>query len=181
VIDFRDRSLMGANLVTLASIVVLAGTLAFMLAAPKPTIKGLAKERRDKEFKIKLETERARERLAGTRDQMKDRIWTGPLERIGPVSLDRIDKLASKRRLKMIALRPQRTDEIADFVMVPLTVTVEGSFPDVMGFVRDIQAPANKLSVAQIQLASADGASDAVTLTVGLNAFALPGEEKADG
>ncbi len=112
---------------------------------------------------------------------MKDRIWTGPLERIGPVSLDRIDKLASKRRLKMIALRPQRTDEIADFVMVPLTVTVEGSFPDVMGFVRDIQAPANKLSVAQIQLASADGASDAVTLTVGLNAFALPGEEKADG
>jgi hypothetical protein len=60
-------------------------------------------------------------------------------------------------------------------------VTVEGSFPDVMGFVKAVQAPENKLSVAQIQLASADGASDMVTLTLGLNAFARPGEEKADG
>lgn len=180
-IDFRDRSLLAANVVTLASVAVLASTLVFMLVVPKPTTKGLAKERRDKEFKIKLDTEKARQRLAEAKAQMKDRVWTGSIERIGPVSLERIDKLAAKRRLKMIALRPQRTDEIADFTQVPLTVTVEGSFLDVMGFVKEVQAPENKLSVAQIQLASADGASDMVTLTIGLNAFAVPGEDKADG
>lgn len=180
-IDFRDRSLLAANVVTLASVLVLAGTLAFMLVVPKPTTKGLAKERRDKEFEIKLDTGKARERLAETKAKMSDRIWTGSVERIGPVSLERIDNLAAARRLKMIALRPQRMDDIGDFVRVPLTVTVEGSFPDVMGFVKAVQAPENKLSVAQIQLASADGASDMVTLTLGLNAFARPGEEKADG
>lgn len=179
--DFKDRSLLGANLVMLASVVVLAGTLVFMLVAPKPTTKGLAKERRDKEFKVKLDTEKARQRLAETKDELKGRVWTGPLEQIGPASLERIDKLAAKRRLKMIALRPQRTDEIADFVVVPLTVTVEGSFPDVMAFVREVQAPTNKLSVAQIQLASADGASDAVTLTLGLNAFARTEEGTSRG
>ncbi|HRF59465.1 MAG TPA: GspMb/PilO family protein [Fimbriimonadaceae bacterium] len=171
-INFRDRSEWGVSLVVLASLIAMAGTLAWMLLVPKPTTSGLAKERRDREFKVRLATTEARERLIDVQNAIDRRVWPGDPDNVAPSALDRVSRLARRENLKLVALRPQRAETVQGMTMMPFTVTVEGTFPKAMSFVKSLEAPEHRMAVTLIQINATDGSSDAVTLTLGLTTYA---------
>jgi hypothetical protein len=173
-INLRDRESMGTNALALGSILVLACTLVFMMVVPKPTNQGLAKERRDREFRVKLDTQNARERVQASQAAITPLVWSVPISQIGPGALEKVTDLVESRRLTLIALRPQRSQQVADLTQVPFLATVEGPFPAALGFVRDLEGASNRMAVSLIQMASQDGDSDRVTLTVGLQTYADP-------
>lgn len=177
-INFRDRSEWGISIVVLASLLAMAGALVWMLLVPKPTTVGMSKEKRDKEFKVRLATTEARERLIDLRTSIDKRVWPGDPDNVAPSALDRISRLARRQDLKLVALRPQRAETIHDMTMLPFIVTVEGPFPKAIAFVRSLEAPEHRMAVSLIQINATDGGSDAVTLTLGLTAYAqVPQEE----
>ncbi|MFQ3586842.1 MAG: type 4a pilus biogenesis protein PilO [Fimbriimonadaceae bacterium] len=172
--DLRNRENLGPNAVIVASILVLAATLAVMLFLPKPTTQGMDSERRNREFAIKLDTQKAEQRLEEVRAAIGERAWLVPVSEVGPTALDTVTKTAERRGLRLVAMRPQRTVQIAELAQVPFVVTVEGAFPAVMAFVRDLEAPKTKMAISLIQLGAMDGASDNVSLTLGLKAYVRP-------
>lgn len=173
-LDFRNRENLGANVVIVASIAVLASTLAAMLFVPKPSTRGLETERRNREFAVRLDTQKAEERLKEIEEQVAEKAWVVPVAEVSPAALDTVTKAAERRNLRLVAMRPQRTVQIAELTQVPFVVTVEGAFPAAVAFVRDLEAPETKMAISLIQLGAMDGATDNVSMTLGLKAYALP-------
>jgi Tfp pilus assembly protein PilO len=172
-IHLWDRGDPITSFVTLASVVVLTGATVAGLVLPMPTTQGIAGERSRREFRAQLDTQRAHKSLEGAQELLSSRVWSVPVAHIGPTALQRVTKLAQARQLKLTAMRPQRGGDVADLTQLPFIITVEGPFPQALGFVNDIQAPANRMAVSSLQIAAQDGVSDNVTLTVVLSAFTL--------
>lgn len=173
-LDLRNRDNLGPNIAIIASVVVLAATLAAMLFLPKPTTQGLDSERRNREFAIKLDTQKAEKRLEEVRSAIEEKAWLVQVSEVGPTALDTVTRAAERRGLRLVAMRPQRTVQIAELTQAPFVVTVEGAFPAVMAFVRDLEAPETKMAISLIQLGAMDGVSDNVSLTLGLKAYVRP-------
>lgn len=148
-----------------------------MVLVPRPSTEGLDRERREREFQIRRETSDAQRRLEREKAAAERRLWPGRPEDVAPAALDRVSRLAASERLQLVTLRPQRTNEAAGLTLVPTTVTVEGPFPRSMAFLRKLEAPENRLAVSSIQINSVDGASDRVSMTLGLVAFTRPAPE----
>ncbi|MFZ4508335.1 MAG: type 4a pilus biogenesis protein PilO [Fimbriimonas sp.] len=173
-INFKDKNAVGFSSLIVLAILVLATTLAVMLFLPKPTDKGIAKQRRDKELELKLSKQQASDRLAELKASINSRIWDLPADQIGPGALSKVSQAAAAHKLKIVAFRPQRANEAEDLIQLPYLVTLDGPYLSVLGFVQDIQAKENKLAVNLVQLASADGASNRVTASVSLMAYQKP-------
>ena len=86
-------------------------------------------------------------------------------------AMSMLEKFARQNNLKIISFRPQRLEEEAGLERMPYQITLEGAFPKVISFVRTVETPATKIAVTNVQIASSDGASDAVTATISLVAY----------
>lgn len=170
-INFRDRQEAVPSAVTVISLVAMAATLLFMLLVPKPTTRGMDAKKRNQEFQVRLATDNARDQLAESRAANAKRLWTVPASQVAPTALDQVTRLAAARNLKVIALRPQRANDLEGVTQIPFLLTVEGSFPSALALARDMERPDRRMAVSLIQLSSADGASDKVTMSLGMSAF----------
>lgn len=156
--------------VSIASIVVMAATLAFILLVPKPTLKGL-KAKFDKARPLQESAaKKAKESQARAIDEIGKYVWTGKDSEVAPAALDKVTRIAFTRHIKVVAFRPQKMIE-GNFNQIPFLINLDGSYPDVMRFEKDLEDPANRLAVNLVQLTSADSNSDHVTATVGVLAY----------
>ncbi|MBS1724090.1 MAG: type 4a pilus biogenesis protein PilO [Armatimonadetes bacterium] len=171
--DFKDRDRLPAAIVSLVSVATMTFTLLAMLTVPKPTIKGLDAKQRKDEFKIELETRDSENRLKLAREERMSMVWTDPVSQIGPKALDTISRLANLHKLKLVALRPQRTDTVEEMTEIPMLVTVEGPYLAVSQFLNDLEKPETRLAVTLVQFSSMDGSTDSVSMTAGCTAFAV--------
>jgi Pilus assembly protein, PilO len=172
-INFRDRADAGPSLANLIAILVMVGTLVFMLT-PTPTTKGLDKQANKQRLATRIARKKAMDRLVETNRLIVGTTWAESEELVGTESLKQITTLATKRKLKVAAFRPQRTLPLDALEAVPFTVTVEGPFTDVLGFERDVENSQTKLTVNLVQLSSSDPNSDRVTANVGVLAYLRP-------
>jgi len=129
-------------------------------------------------MQAKIATKAAEDRVMEANLQLAAQTWPGDAQQIAPVALAKVTQLVQARRLRLVAFRPQRTTANGDLTQLPFLVTVEGSYPGVVAFTKDLEAPSTKLAVSLVQIASADAGSDQVTASVGLVAFMPPA--KAD-
>lgn len=109
--------------------------------------------------------------LKTARAKVAEYIWTTSPDLIGPTALSAVTNLAKKHQLKLTAFRPQRTNTDAQLLRLPYTISLEGSYPNVVSFLSDLETPTNKLAVNLFQVASAEGANDQVAATIGVAAF----------
>ncbi|HVT14144.1 MAG TPA: type 4a pilus biogenesis protein PilO [Fimbriimonadaceae bacterium] len=98
-------------------------------------------------------------------------LWEGLPDKVAPAALAKVNDLAKQRALKVVAFRPQKPSEVKGLTQVVFGVTVDGSFPNTVQFIKDLEQPGLKLAVSTVQIASADQASDRVTGTVNIVAY----------
>jgi hypothetical protein len=153
------------------AVVAMIGALAFMLVIPKPSTKGFEAKRLRSEKQILVDISSARANLTTSTAKVVSRTWTGGLQEVGPGALQSMNALATKHKVKLSGFRPERTSQSAGVDLVPFSVTAEGSFLDVVAFVKAIEDPANKLAVDTVQVASSEANSDQATATVGITAY----------
>ena len=155
-------------------VLLLIGSALFMLLAPPPSTAGLAVKKRDAEFKVKLETQKAQQALGQSNAFIAMRTWPESEDQISATVLARVSQFARNRGIKLIQLRPQRSDPKAVPPQLPFLVTVEGAYPSVVQFARDLEGSSTKLVVNLVTLSSADASTDKVTGTIGLVAYMKP-------
>lgn len=173
--NFKNPQEAGPSAVMLTALVVLAGALAYMLLVPMPTTEGLAKgkERSRKQLEDQIIAARQSGQLAQA--QAAARLWQGEPDMIAASVLAQLTKEANGRKLKLSAFRPQRTLRLPELTELPFSVQVSGPYPAVQAFAATLDRPSTRLALRSLQLASSDAASNAVTATLGLSAFA-PGQ-----
>lgn len=125
--------------------------------------------RRDREYdasikKLQLE-------LTTSRAKNATRVWTQAADEIAAATMAKVTSLAQARGLRVVAFRPQRIQEDTGITRLPYQASLEGPFPQIIGFVQDLETSKFKTIVSTIQIASADGASDKVSSTIGLVAY----------
>ena len=174
-INFKNRQEAGPSAVMLTALVVLAGALAYMLLVPTPTTEGLAKgkERSRKQLEDQIVMAQQSGQLART--QTASRLWQGDLDMISASVLAQLTQEANGRKLKLSAFRPQRTLNLPELTELPFSVQVSGPYPAVQAFAATLDRPSTRLALRSLQLASSDAASNTVTATLGISAFA-PGQ-----
>lgn len=166
------------GLLSIGAMGVLAVTFAFALLTPPPKPKMTDTARDNAKFQARLLTREAEKSAVNAMAAAQKRVYGGTAEKIAPLAMSTVSALARKHGLRVVAFRPQRVVDDADLVHVPFLISLDGPFPKIAGFVRDLDSKQSRLAVSQLQVTSADPASDRVNATVGAVAFLQPDELK---
>lgn len=177
-INLRAKDEMGTNVAMIAALVALAGTLAFILFVPPPSAAGISKQEIEQKGRILDDIGVSKKTLAASQAKVSARTWKGGAQQVGPGALQAMTTLAKSHSVKLSGFRPQRTTLVSGLELLPYTVVAEGSFVNVLRFVKAIEDPNTKLAVTLAQLNSADANSDQVTATIGITAYRVNEETK---
>ena len=169
-ISFRTRNAAIASTLILAAFLMLIGTTAWFLM-PLPTAKSAAIQNSNKKLALIKGIDESDVSRSKADAEIRKLLWTGAPETVAPQAMTKITELARKRGLKLVAFRPAKFVEGQGLIGVPVGVTVDGTFPNTMLFVKDIEKSDLNLAVSTVQVASADAASDRVTGTVNVVAY----------
>lgn len=156
---------------TIAGLVACLLLVGFDQFGPKPSATRTGAARKREQVKLEGETAKLRDQVAILQVRNQTRLWSQTADQVGPTAMSMLEKFARQNNLKVISFRPQRLEEEAGLERLPYQITLEGAFPKVISFVRTVETPATKIAVTNVQIASSDGASDAVTATISLVAY----------
>lgn len=139
-------------------------------ALPAPKAKG-AQDYFNKEKELSTQRLIAEKDKKEFADFNAKKLWNLGPEALGPIAMGKVSNMAKASGLNMVAFRPQRTTAAGDLVRYGYQISLEGSFSKVIEFTRKLETPETRLAVVSLQVASTDGASDAVSATVGVVAY----------
>ncbi len=170
-INFRTRSDAGTSIAILIALLVLVITGLVMLFVPPPTTEGTSagKIRSQKELTERLD--KLKSDGAALKTKVDSLVWNEPIEEVGPKALETITKSAQSQRLKLLAFRPQKVQEVNNLTQLPFTISIEGPYPGVMSFIREMAKPEHKLGTSMVQLSGNDPNSDLISATIGVVAY----------
>lgn len=167
-----DRK-MASKMLTALAVVALAAALVLMFW-PKTGLATLAEAKKKSIAKFQADTRMANAEEADFKTANAARTWNVSLQDVGPAVLSSVTRLAKTRFLKLSTFRPQKTVELDGVTQAPYLLAVEGAYPELIAFVKDLENPKTKLAVTMLQLTSSDASSDRVTATIALAAFIEP-------
>lgn len=171
------------NVVCGLAIAAIVGCAVFDRVAPRPKIGDTVKKQAAEQTKLTAEWNQAKADLKKAEDSIAKYAWASNVSDVGPAVLDKVNRAAAARSVKISTFRPQRVQDVAPLKAAEYTVSVQGSFLAVVAFVKDLENPESKLVVTSAQFSSTDAATSAVSASVGLVAFVnepLPAKKKPE-
>lgn len=182
-LNFKNRDEALPSGLIVVSLLILLGSLLYMLIVPKPTTAGLVTGRERSRKQLEDEIVKAKTRDLEARKAFAPRLWAGNTETITASVLAELTTKANKGKLQMGAFRPQKQQMLEGLTELPFSLQVAGPFPAVRAFIATLDVPNSRLALRSVQFASSDAATSAVTATLGISAYMLsipPPSEKED-
>lgn len=170
-INFRSPEDRGASILILLSILILFGSLIYVLVVPEPSAAGMAKGRTLSRQKIEQEIEAITRRSQEVRAAVKRRTWQGEVESVTALVLQKLTAQANQRSLKITAFRPLKGQVVEGMTELPFSVQITGVFPNVSAMLKGLDAPDTRIALRSVQIAASDGVSSQVTATLGLSVY----------
>lgn len=171
-LNFKEPQYLVPSVLILLSIILMLGTLLFMVFVPPPSVAGLSKGKAPRLQTVTREISSAKARTHEANSQIAPLVWTGNTETISGTVLEQLTSLARQRSLSLSAFRPQRTVDVGGVTEMPFTVQVSGDYNGVHAVMASLDAPGSKLVLRSAQISSAATGSG-VTATLGLSAYIL--------
>jgi len=178
-INFRDRDDFLPSLVSVSALIVIAGTALFMVLVPKPTTAGMSQKLLAAKKPLLTKIAISHQDTDNANQYLANRTWTGDAEQITTTSARKANDIAQKRGVKISVFRPQRDDKEDNVNVIPFLLTVDGPFPSVLAFERDLDVEENKLGISNVQISSSDPNSDHVTANINVVAYLNPAAQAA--
>ena len=151
------------NVVCGIAIAGMIGCLVFDKVVHKPTVAAgqakIAKDTRD----MMVAANKADADLKDVQQSIDTFAWSGNVSDVGPAVLDRVNRVAASKGVKVSTFRPQRVQDLAPLKAAEYTVSVQGPYLPVVAFVKELEASGSKLVVTSAQVSSTDAASSQVS------------------
>jgi hypothetical protein len=170
-IRLTPRNDAGQRFLILLSSAILACSLLYALFVPAPGAAGVASARVGSRRKIQEEIVSVRARTKRIEAAIQPRLWRGDAEIVTAIVLEQLTGEANRRKVKLSAFRPQRPQTLEGMTELPFSVHLSGPYPAVRAIMAALDAAGSRLALRSVQVASSDGASNAVTATLGLSAY----------
>jgi Pilus assembly protein, PilO len=172
-LNFKDKEESGPAGLMLLAILILFGSLLYMLIVPKPTVAGMTKGKERSRQQILVETEKIRARGKEAAQANLPRLWEGDPDRIAALVLATLTQSAAQHQIKINAFRPQRVQQQGEMNALPFTLQAIGTAKNVRDFVATLDGPSSKLALQNLQLASTDASSSTVNASLSFTAYAM--------
>ena len=172
-INFKRRDDVLPSSMILASILMLLGTLLYMIFVPVPSTAGLAKGRDLSRRTITKEIETTRARADELEKTNQVYLWNDTAESVTASVLGNITAQSRRKALKMTAFRPQRPQTLESLTELPFSVQLSGPYLAVRDVVSVLNTPQSKIAMRSLQMSSSDGGSSAVTATLAFSAYTV--------
>lgn len=173
-INFRNKDEAFPSVLIAFSIVVLFGSLLALLFLKPPTVAGVATKRQRSIAALRREILALETRAKEAEASVGNRLWKGDGEAVTAAVLGQLTRQANQSGVQLTAFRPQKLQRLDGVAELPFSVQVTGSYPKVRALVAALDASTSKLVLRSFQFASTDGASNAVTATLGVSSYFLP-------
>jgi hypothetical protein len=170
-ISFRTKDDTVASAITLLAILILTGALGVLLFVKDPTEAGVTRGRPRMVGALQREVADLKKETAAIDAQIEPLLWDASAAQIAPQALASINKLAATNKIKILAFRPQKSVDTTGLTLMPFSLTVDGSYPNVLQLVKDLENSNLKLAVSLAQVGASDGATDHVTGTISVVAY----------
>ncbi len=179
--QFANQADKAINAATAVAILIFAGALIALVVFPAPSMASVKKSHIVDRKRVDQSIQDAGKKAKEQETTNGVLLWSASLESIGPSALSKITLMAKSHQVKLSSFRPQRTGDVDGLTMVPFLMNVDGSYPNVVAFVKDIESTGSKLAVNQVQMSSVDGVSDKVSASVGIVAYMKAGDALTNG
>ncbi len=170
IISFQRREDITPSLLMIVSVVVLAGTLAYMLLVPgtaRSTHTTASSRRRMVDDIAETRHQTRVARLA-----IQPRLWHGNPEFVTAAALAQLTRQTEKRSLKLTSFRPDRPQEFADMTELRFDVQIAGPYAGLHSLLEAQDARGSKLVLRSVQItASQTTGGGTATASLGLSAF----------
>ena len=170
-INFKRPEDIVPSVLIVLSLVLLAGTLAFMLLVPKPGAAHGAKTWGSTRRRIAdsiADTKMQRRRASAA---IRPRLWHSDPESVTATILNQLTLQTAAHSLKLTAFRPERTARFEGMTELRFSAQVAGPYAGVRAVMHSLDAHGSKIALRSAQLGLSQSAGDEVTATLGLSAF----------
>lgn len=170
-ISFKRPEDVVPSCLILLSILILAGTLAYMLLVPKPSAAGStalsARSRRRLVSDIAATKKQGQQAEAAVRP----RLWHSDPQSVTAMALAQMTDLAGKHLVKLTAFRPARSQSFDSMTELRFEAQLSGPYAGIHAVMAALDARGSKVVLRGVQIASSQEAGNGVTATLGLSAF----------
>lgn len=170
-ISFQRREDILPSVLMIVSVVILAGTLAYMLLVPGAahTTHTAASSRR----RMVDDIAETRHQTRAARMAIQPRLWHGNPEFVTASALALLTRQTEKHSLKLTSFRPDRPQEFADMTELRFDVQVAGPYAGLHSLLEAQDARGSKIVLRSVQITASQttGGGAAVTASLGLSAF----------
>ena len=173
-INFKNKDEVLPSLLIVLSLLIFLGCLVSMVFFKPPTTAGVAAGRQRSISTIQKEIATSEQRAQEAQVSVRTRLWQGDPEAVTAAVLAQLTRQTNQSGVQLVAFRPQKLQALEGVSELPFSVQLTGSYPKVRALVAALEVSSSRLVVRSFQFASTDGASDAITATVGVSAYYLP-------
>lgn len=170
-INFQRREDVMPSALIVFSILVLAGTLAYMILVPKPSLAVSARAGTSSRRRMVDDIADTRKQAHRTRAAVKPRLWQGDPEAVTATILAQLTASTGKRSLKLLAFRPDRTQPFDEITELRFEAQVSGPYAGIHSLMDSLAAPGSKVALRSAQMTVSQTAGSTVMATLGLSAF----------
>lgn len=170
-ISFRRREDVAPSVLVVLSILVLAGTLAYMLLVPKPSAAGSARAWTSSRRRMVNDIADTRRQTRLARAAVMPRLWRGDPEAVTATILAQMTEQTGKRALKLTAFRPDRPRAFEEVTELRFDAQVAGPYAGIHALADALDARGSKVVLRSVQITASPSAGNAVSGTLGLSAF----------
>jgi hypothetical protein len=167
---FQTKQEATAAGISIVAIIILAASLVWMLT-PVPSRNDVNSGRLGQVRRYQAETAGLIKQAAEAQAKIDPLLWSGTSEEIGPKALASVTKLAKARKIRILAFRPQKPIDMGGLTQIPFSLSIDGTYPNTMQLVKDLETTDAKLAVSLVQVAASDGATDQVTASINVVAY----------
>ncbi len=131
-----------------------------------------ADAKRRQERQLEKQIELTKRSLAELEAKINRRVYAMAPDQVGPKALATVEQLAKRCGLALSSFRPQKAVQSEGLEQLGFAANVSGPFPDVVRFIRLLEAEGSRLAVVSAQFNAGDQGIGDVSATVGVVAFA---------
>ena len=170
-ISFQRREDVVPSVLMILSILVLAGTLAYMLLVPKPSARNSARAWTSSRRRMVDDISDTRKQTRLARESVRPRLWRGDPEAVTATILAQLTQQTGHRALKLAAFRPDRSREFEEVTELRFDAQVSGPYAGLHSLMDALDSRGSKVALRSVQITLSQTAGNTVAATLGLSAF----------
>ena len=175
-INFKKREEILPSAMILISIILMTGTLFYMLLVKAPTLKEAEQKHKTARRQILRDTRTAMDRSKEAQTAAGPRLWPGDPRSVTSSVLAQLTDTTRQNDVSLSSFRPQRGQVLEGVAELRFAAQISGSYPHVRKVLASFDAKDGKTALRSVDMSSGGVKANVVTATVGLSAY-LPATE----